>query len=43
MSTVSDSVKYNDGDMTQRNSRTQLRSGLPLRGGGGGEGGKEMK
>ena len=34
VSTVSDGVKIDDGDMTQRDSRTQSRSGLPLRGGG---------
>ena len=36
MSTVTDGIKDNDGDMTQQDFQTQLRSGLPLRGGGGG-------
>ena len=35
VSTASDGVEDNDGDMTQRDSRTQLRNRLPLRGGGG--------
>ena len=34
VSTVSDGVEVNNGDMTQWNDQTQLRSGLPLRGGG---------
>ena len=33
VSTISDGVEVDDGDMTQQDSWTQSRSGLPLRGG----------
>ena len=36
VSTVSDGVEIDDGDMTQWDSQTQLGSGLPLQRGGGG-------
>ena len=37
VSTVSDGVEVDNGDMTLWDSQTQLGSGLPLRGGGCGQ------
>ena len=42
VSTVPDTVEIDVGDMPQWDSRTQSRSGLPLRGGGG-EGGEGVR